>query len=147
MSNSIKITLAQLNPTVGDIEGNAKKILNIWDKSDSDLILFPELFLCGYPPEDLSHNQNFIKALKNKTDELIEHSKNQQSAAIIPTIWQEDNIIYNAALLIENGEIKHIFKKHHLPNYSVFDEVRNFSAASLPQPIAFRGHKLGIMIC
>ena len=56
---TIKITLAQLNPTVGDINGNAKQITDLWDTSDSDLIIFPELFLCGYPPEDLSNNAGF----------------------------------------------------------------------------------------
>ncbi len=144
---TIKITLAQLNPTVGDINGNAKKITDLWDASDSDLIIFPELFLCGYPPEDLSNNAVFISALNNKITELQNHSKNYSAAAIIPTIWLENEEIYNAALLIENGEVKHIFKKHHLPNYSVFDEVRNYKSAPLPEPINFKGHKLGIMIC
>ena len=144
---TIKITLAQLNPTVGDINGNAKKITDLWDASDSDLIIFPELFLCGYPPEDLSNNAGFISALNNKITELQNHSKNCSAAAIIPTIWLENEEIYNAALLIENGEIAHIFKKHHLPNYSVFDEVRNYKSAPLPEPINFKGHKLGIMIC
>ncbi len=147
MSNILKTTLAQLNPTVGDIKGNAKQITGIWDNSNSDLILFPELFLCGYPPEDLSNNNGFITALKNKTDELVKFSESQSAAAIIPTIWKEDDNIYNAALLIQNGEIKNIFKKHHLPNYSVFDEIRNFKSAPLPEPIDFHGHKLGIMIC
>ncbi|MGH1455220.1 MAG: NAD+ synthase [Alphaproteobacteria bacterium] len=149
MINPIKITMAQLNPTLGDIKGNAKKILETWKNHDeqSDLILFPELFLCGYPPEDLTNNTGFIDALKNKIDDLIKQSKALNAAALIPTIWREGEHIYNAALLIQNGEIKHTLKKHHLPNYSVFDEARNFKSAPLPNPIEINGTKLGIMIC
>lgn len=149
MAQSLRLTLAQLNPVLGDIEGNAARIVQIWkDYADkSDLILFPELFLCGYPPEDLSHNRAFISALRHKINEICAESKNLSAAALVPTIWVEDNSIYNAALLIENGKVVHVFKKHHLPNYSVFDEVRNFVAGVLPEPYLFRGVNLGIMIC
>ncbi len=149
MPNDLNITMAQINPILGDIEANAAKITDIWSAHDgqSDLILFPELFLCGYPPEDLSHNQAFITALKAKLSALIEKSKAFESAAIIPTIWYEDDHIYNAGVLVEHGVVKHVFKKHHLPNYKVFDEARNFNSAPLPLPYNFRGHQLGIMIC
>ncbi len=145
----IKITMAQLNATLGDIDGNAAQILKIWKDNDdqADLILFPELFLCGYPPEDLTNNIGFINALDNKIAELLDQSKTLSAAAIIPTIRKEDGNIYNAALLVQHGEIKHIFKKHHLPNYSVFDEKRNFTSAALPEPIEFNGTKIGLMIC
>lgn len=149
MSNNLNITMAQINPILGNVEANTAKIIEIWSAHDdqSDLILFPELFLCGYPPEDLSHNQAFIATLKAGIHTLIEKSKAYKSAAIIPTIWYENNHIYNAGVLVEHGIIKHVFKKHHLPNYNVFDEARNFSSASLPFPYDFRGHRLGIMIC
>lgn len=147
MLKDLTITLAQLNPKMGDIKGNAQKVIEVWQSSESDLVLFPELFLCGYPPEDLCRNTSFITALKIEVDHIVQQSSAFKAAAIVPTIWEEGENIYNAALLIENGEIKHIFKKHHLPNYSVFDEIRNFESAPLPEPIEFRGSKLGIMIC
>lgn len=149
MVQSLRLTLAQLNPVLGDIEGNAGRIMEIWkDYADnSDLILFPELFLCGYPPEDLSHNRAFLSALRHKIYEICTESKHLSSAALVPTIWVEDNSIYNAALLIEHGKIAHVFKKHHLPNYTVFDEVRNFAAGAMPEPYLFHGVNLGIMIC
>ncbi len=149
MSKKLKLTLAQLNPTVGDIDGNAQKIMDIWQESNEqscDLVLFPELFLCGYPIEDLTLNLSFIQAVEAKIDFLCQQSIDFKTAALIPTIWR-DNEIYNAALLIENGKIKHIFKKHKLPNYTVFDEVRTFKSADLPKPVNFRGVELGIMIC
>ena len=145
----IKITCAQLNPTVGDIEGNACIMLDTWEHNDNscDLIIFPELFLCGYPPEDLVLNTAFVSMLKSKIDDICKTSRTFQSAAIIPSIWEKNGAIYNAALLIENGEIRHIFYKHKLANSHVFDEPRTFTQGSLPKPYNFRGHALGVMIC
>ena len=145
----IKITFAQANPTVGEIEGNASLMLEIWaqHQEDCDLVVFPELFLCGYPPEDLVLNAVFISALKNKIEDICKNSKAYKNAAIIPSIWAEDGVIYNAALLIEKGKIQNIFYKHKLPNDYVFDEPRTFTPAPLPKPYNFRGHALGIMIC
>ncbi len=145
----IEITCAQENPTVGDIDGNARMMLKIWEQYDqrSDLILFPELFLCGYPPEDLAFNAAFIASLEAKIEEICDASKNFQSATLVPTIWQVNEVTCNAALLIEKGEVHHIFYKHKLPNNNVFDEQRTFSPGPLPEPYIFRGHSLGIMIC
>ncbi len=145
----VNITCAQANPTVGDIKGNARIMLDIWNKHDkaSDLVLFPELFLCGYPPEDLVLNSAFISALEQEVIEICKQSKSFQSAALIPTIWRVNDVITNAALLVEAGQIRHIFYKHKLPNNNVFDEPRTFSPGPLPLPYNFRGHSLGIMIC
>ena len=149
MLNALKITLAQLNPTVGDIDGNAQKMLDVWEhhQQDSDLILFPELFLCGYPPEDLVLNAAFQSEIEQKITSICETSKNYNCAALIPTIWVNEGQLYNAALLIEHGKIKNICNKHKLPNNSVFDEPRVFTAGKMPEPIDFRGTKLGVMIC
>lgn len=149
MAHDICVTLAQLNPTVGDIEGNAEQILTAWRDYDakSDIIIFPELFLSGYPPEDLVFNTAFLEQLEGKLDDLRVHSREFQSAALIPTITRKGNHIYNAAILIENGEVIDYCAKHELPNYAVFDELRTFSSAPLSQPLEFRGHKLGILIC
>lgn len=147
--SKLRITMAQLNPTVGDITGNAQKVENIWSEYDdrSDLILFPEMFLCGYQCEDLVFNRAFNQSITDQIFEFCEQSKNRASAALIPTIYQDENKLYNAALLIEKGEIKHIFKKHKLPNYSVFDEKRTFVTGDLPEPYELKGCNLGIMIC
>lgn len=148
-NKSLRLTLAQLNATVGDIGGNAEKMLSVWSANDqnTDLVLFPELFLCGYPPEDLVLNSAFMHALTKKIEEICQHTNSYKSAALIPTAWQTENRIYNCALLIENGQIKHVFKKHKLPNYDIFDEPRTFAAGDIPQPYDFKGQKLGIMIC
>ncbi|MFP4098146.1 MAG: NAD+ synthase [Alphaproteobacteria bacterium] len=148
-ARAIEITFAQLNPTVGDIEGNASRMLRVWKEYQrtSDLIVFPELFLCGYPPEDLVLNATFAKSLKDKIEELCALSRDFKGAALIPTAWEENNTIYNAALLIEKGEILHIFYKHKLPNNYVFDEPRTFTPGPMPKPFTFKGYALGIMIC
>ena len=149
VAESIIVTCAQANPTVGDSEGNARIMLDIWKQHDqrSDLIIFPELFLCGYPPEDLVLNTAFISSLEAKINEMCSASKSYQSAALIPTIWRVNDVTCNAALLIEKGEIHHIFYKHKLPNNYVFDEPRTFTPGPLPEPYLFRSHSLGIMIC
>ncbi|PCI97164.1 MAG: NAD+ synthase [Alphaproteobacteria bacterium] len=149
MANQLRLTLAQLNPTVGDIDGNAQQILDVWHehKDSSDLVIFPELFLCGYPPEDLVLNAAFLHAIETKVTAICAQSKDYAAAALVPTIWREKYGLYNVALLIENGEIKQILKKHMLPNDHVFDEPRIFQAGDLPEPLDFRGTKLGIMIC
>ncbi len=148
-SKNLRLTLAQLNATVGDIDGNAEKLMRIWKEHDeyTDLVLFPELFLCGYPPEDLVLNGAFIKKIHRKIQKICDLTENHASAALIPTAWAEEDRVYNAALLIEAGQIKHVFHKRMLPNYYVFDEQRTFHAGERPIPYQFRGHNLGIMIC
>ncbi len=146
-ANNLEITLAQINPMLGDIDGNAARMLEIWGESSDDLVIFPELFLCGYPPEDLVLNPVFLSDIKKKIEFICDESKGFSAGAIIPTPLVLDNCLYNAALLIENGKIKHVFTKHMLPNHSVFDEKRVFSSGKLPDTALFRGVKLGIMIC
>ena len=148
MSN-IKVTLAQLNPTVGDLEGNSKTILNIWKENDrkSDIVLFPELFLTGYPPEDLTNNNCFLSDIENKISEILAATKHLTSYALLPTIWRENDRIYNAALIIQSGEIKYVVKKQRLPNYSVFDEHRNFDTENETHIYNINGLNLGFMIC
>ena len=145
----LRLTLAQLNPTVGDVNGNASKILEVWKDYDSksDLIIFPEMFLCGYPLEDLVLNLGFIKTAQKAIDAICKKTKDYKSACIVPAPYMEDGKVYNTAQLIENGEVKHIIRKHELPNYGVFDEKRTFYSGEMPKPITFKGHKLGVMIC
>lgn len=148
-SDTLRLTLAQLNPVVGDIKGNAQRMLDVWkdNQQAADLVVFPELFLCGYPPEDLVLNTSFINAMHAEVDNICVQSKDYRAAALIPTIWYENNTIYNAVLLVNRGQIQDIRFKHKLPNNYVFDEPRTFESGPLPSPISFKGHKLGVMIC
>ena len=145
----LHVSLAQLNPIVGDLPYNKKRILDAWGKvpENSDLIVFSELIVSGYPPEDLVLKPFFAKQVKTTVDQIVRASKDLRGAALIGTPWEVNGGIYNAVLLIENGKIIATCLKHHLPNYGVFDEARTFSAAPLPAPVEFRGLKLGIMIC
>lgn len=144
--HALTFALAQINPTVGDIAGNARKILEYWKKAKgSDLVIFSELVLCGYPPEDLILKPAFMDAIELAVQNLCK--ANIKTAGLIGTPWRVNDHIYNAALLIENGTVQSVTLKHHLPDYGVFDEKRIFSPGPLPQAVSFRGHKLGIMIC
>lgn len=147
MTHNLAITIAQINPTIGDVIGNTKKVKEAWEHSDADLIVFPELILSAYLAEDLFLKPSFIDALENAVEALISFSKSHSTAAIIPTAWRNDGTLYNAALVIQNGEI--IFKtyKHDLPNYNIHDEKRHFTPGTLPDIFEFKGVKIGIPIC
>lgn len=145
----LQFTIAQINPSVGDLDGNLERILSVWKDHDqsSDLIIFSEMVLTGYPPEDLLHNAGFLNSCEEKIEYLIEQSLTKSSAILIGAPYRADGKLYNAALLIENGKLKSIATKHHLPNYGVFDEQRYFASSDTTRGTDFRGLKLGIMIC
>jgi NAD+ synthase len=143
----VKLTLAQVNPTVGDLDGNMALVRRVRDHAaDSDLIIFPELVLSGYPPEDLVLKPQFMADIKKCIDALVAESVGKP-AILVTAPWEENHKRYNAALLIHDGTIGARIYKNRLPNYGVFDEKRTFDAGPLPAPIAFKGHNLGIMIC
>lgn len=149
-TTKLQITIAQLNPIVGDIDGNAQRMIDEWHLWDdrSDLILFPELCLSGYSPEDLVLNTAFMDKINDTLEHICEVSKENRSAALIPSPWTDGTHLFNSVLLIERGEVIAIQHKYKLPNYTVFDEQRTFHhALELPDPILFRGHKLGLLIC
>lgn len=142
------IIIAQLNPTVGDLSGNLKKICEVRDSNKNcDLIIFSEMVTTGYPTDDLVLNPYFMSCVEQHVQELIKDSKNHKPALLLSTPWRENNELYNATLLIQNGTIKHKTYKHHLPNYGVFDEKRIFATCNMPEPYNFNGTKLGIMVC
>lgn len=150
MAGRLRLTLAQLNPTVGDVDGNAAKILNAWltHEHDTDVIVFPELFLSGYPPEDLVQNAAFIHTLEKTVEHICSQTKHFKSAAIIPTPWiSEEGYCINALLVVEKGQITTIQAKVELPNYSVFDEMRTFAPGPMPAPVTINGTKIGFLIC
>jgi len=145
--NKLSFTLAQINPTVGDLAGNAARILDVWRDAKSDLVIFPELVLSGYPPEDLILRDGFLHAVEVQIEALKDASKGFEVGALIGCPWVEGGKTYNAVHLIHDGEIVATRFKHHLPNYGVFDEMRVFEAAELQDVVTFKGHKLGVMIC
>jgi len=149
MTEHITITLAQLNPTVGDINGNIDKIRNTYKeyKDTSDIIIFAEMIVSGYPTDDLVLKPFFIDKIMKALDQFAKETKGSDVGLLVSTPWRDNGNIYNTVLLIHNGEIKEKRFKHNLPNYGVFDEVRVFTAGELPLPIEFKGSKLGIMTC
>ena len=146
----MKLFLAQLNNIVGDIEGNLNKAIDVLQdakKLDSDLVIFSELFLSGYPPEDLVLKKSFVSACKNALDSLITYSEEKELGVIIGLPIYEENKLFNAAAVIDKGQLIGFSKKVNLPNYSVFDEKRVFNKNNTPEIFNFRGIKLGIPIC
>ncbi len=144
----MKITLAQLNFTVGDFAGNAAKIISTIEKNKkSDLIVFPELCVSGYPPEDLVLRQEFIKASLKYTNKIIEYTKKTKCDVLINTPLREDGGLYNAALIVSKGKIIHKQYKYDLPNYGVFDEKRVFKGGPIPRPFMYKKRRIGLLIC
>ena len=146
----MKLFLAQINNTVGDIEGNLKRAIDILDQAEglnSDLVVFSELFLSGYPPEDLVLKKSFVEECRNALDTLINHSKAKKLGFIIGLPIYEKSNLFNAAAIVDKGELIGFSKKVNLPNYSVFDEKRVFHKNDIPSVFEFRGIKLGVPIC
>ena len=144
------LALAQVNPTMGDVAGNRDKLLRARDEAKAlgaDLVVPGELALSGYPPEDLVLKPAFLDALAGAVDEIVRATADGGPAILITTPWRLDGKTYNAALLAEGGRIVATRLKYDLPNYGVFDEKRVFASGPMPGPIAFRGIRLGVMIC
>ena len=143
-------TIAQINPTVGDIAGNVALIRDahaLAASQQASLIIFPELAVIGYPPEDLLYTSKLIRDAQHAVNELANLTTDNAPAILLGSTHAHDGTLYNAAFLLDDGNIHAITHKHHLPNFGVFDEQRYFSAGALPSVIAWRGNKLGVMIC
>jgi NAD+ synthase (glutamine-hydrolysing) len=150
----MKITLAQFNPTVGDIGGNIKALTVAFyeaHKEGSDLLVLPELYLCGYPPRDLLDRPWFIQDIMQGLERVQNLSRELPSTGILlgtPYPGRHPGKgLYNSALLIAGGEIVAVCHKSLLPSYDVFDEARYFDPASHIEPICFKNQVLGISIC
>ncbi len=145
----LEIALAQLNPVVGDIEGNAAKLVTARAEAadlGADLVLFSELFITGYPPEDLVLKPAFQTAARARVERLA-GELGEGPAVLVGTVWPESGKLYNAVVLIDGGDIKAVRFKVDLPNYGVFDEKRVFDPGPFPGPIPFRGARLGVPVC
>lgn len=148
MTQSIQIAIAQINPTVGDIRGNAAKILEYANKAKqagASLMITPELALCGYPPEDLLLRQDFNEACQVVLHEIAKALP--EITVIIGHPALHNTHCFNAASVLEDGMVKSTYHKQVLPNYSVFDEVRYFSAGKQPLLVEHRGVTFGILVC
>jgi len=147
--NSLRVAIAQVNSTVGDLHGNAVKISRYIEEAKNygtDIICFPELALCGYPPEDLLLKPKFISdnvnILKNLTKTI-----NGDIVAVVGFADGEFKKAYNAAAIIHNGQIKGVYRKNFLPNYGVFDEQRYFSSGDKSLVFGLSDFILGVNIC
>ena len=148
MTDRLRIAFAQMNQRVGDLNGNAQAMLETRRKAkDADLLLCPELQVTGYPPEDLVLKPEFVRRTHDCTDQLVAATTEPGPAMLIGTIVHEGGLNYNAVLLADGGKVLGRTLKRELPNYGTFDEKRIFAPGPLPEPIAFKGVRIGVPIC
>jgi NAD+ synthase (glutamine-hydrolysing) len=146
--NTIRVALAQINPTVGDLEGNARQILDYMARAraiGADLVAFPELALTGYPPEDLLLKAHFVRENRRVLDRVIAAASDL--IAIVGFVDTDGSDIYNAAAVIVNGKLVESYHKTFLPNYGVFDEERYFQSGTRCPVFAFGNARVGVNIC
>jgi NAD+ synthase (glutamine-hydrolysing) len=148
----MRVYAAQLNPIVGDFAGNTIKILNAIAgarKEKADIVLFSELVLCGYPPEDLLYYPGFIEEMEKKLHEIAEHTKGLFVAVGLARKNPHggEKKLYNAAAILIDGKIAGFKDKELLPTYDVFDEMRYFDAGKRGEVYEYKGKKIAITIC
>jgi len=145
--HSIRVGIAQINSTVGDISGNTRKIVESINQAKLlgvDLLTFPELAITGYPPEDLLLKPQFIKQNRESLNKIIEHCSD---IAVVVGFVDSDGDIYNAAAVVYNKKLVGVYHKFYLPNYGVFDENRYFQAGRECPVFIIYGIGIGITIC
>src|SRR5258708_4604984 len=149
-ANRLVIALAQIPAIVGDIAGNRDRLRKARAEAaafGADILLAPELYLSGYPPEDLVLKPAFQEACRAACEELARDTADGGPATLVGLPWVEDGKLYNAMALLDGGRIEAVRFKVDLPNYGVFDEKRVFAAGPSPGPIVFRGARVGVPIC
>jgi NAD+ synthase len=146
---TLAVALAQLNPTVGDLGGNLRLVRKYREaaaREGADVVVFPELILVGYPPEDLVLRPALVDACRSAVEELARELSSSGPALLVSAPWREGGNTYNAAVLLGEGRTQVRFKRE-LPNYGVFDEKRVFTPGPLPEPMTIRGTAIGVPIC
>jgi NAD+ synthase (glutamine-hydrolysing) len=147
MAQTLRLAMAQFNAIVGDIEGNAKKIIDWIGRASelgADIVTFPELAITGYPPEDLLLKPQFIEANLAALKHVVAHTKNV--TAVIGFVDRKDDI-FNAAAIAQGGQMVAVYHKMYLPNYGVFDEFRYFQAGSACPVFKIGNATVGVSIC
>ena len=148
MTDRLSIAIAQIDPTVGDVAGNADRIRRARaEAGGADLVVFPELVLSGYPPEDLVLKPDFQEACREACEALAAETADGGPALLVGLPWREDGRLYNAVALLDGGEVAAVRHKVLLPNYGVFDEKRVFDPGEMPGPVSFRDVRIGVPIC
>ena len=149
MDKKFKIALAQLNPLVGDVTGNVDKLIKIRSRLDNDidLLVAPELYISGYPIDDLVLREDFLNLVESEIKRLVEHSKNGRSAIIFGAPRKDKKVIKNSVYVIENGKIVDIKDKYELPNTGVFDEQRIFTEGKLEGCVKIKDINFALPIC
>jgi NAD+ synthase (glutamine-hydrolysing) len=144
---TLRVALAQINTTVGDLEGNAAKVIDYANRArdlDADVVAFPELTLTGYPPEDLLLRRAFIRDNQRALERVVESIRG--ITAVVGFV-DSDGDIYNAAAVVHDGKLAGVYHKQFLPNYGVFDEKRYFRAGERSQVFTVSGARVGVNIC
>ncbi|MGI8724994.1 MAG: NAD+ synthase [Methyloceanibacter sp.] len=150
IKDSFRLALAQLNPIVGDIDGNLKKARAARETAaarGADLVAFTELYLTGYPIEDLVLKPALQEAAWQACEAFARDTGDGWPAVLVGLPWGDGSFVYNALALLDAGRIAAVRYKNNLPNYGVFDEKRVFATGPMPEPIDFRGVKLGVPVC
>src|SRR6202047_3363141 len=149
-ADRLAIAVAQLNPIVGDVAGNPQRpraARAVAAKDRADVVAFSELFIAGYPPEDLVLKPAFQAACRAAVETLARETGDGGPAVLIGTPWVEDGKLHNAYALLAGGRIETVRFKVNLPNYGVFDEKRVFAPGPVPGPASFHGVRLGLPVC
>src|SRR5215467_13435250 len=150
MADSLKVALAQLNPTVGDVAGNLAKVRAARAEAKTqgaDLVITSELVIAGYFPEDLVLKPSFVARCEEAVEALRSDTKDGGPALFVTTPWREDGKLYNAIIALHKGEVIGKRYKVDLPNYGVFDDKRVFAPGPMPGPLVYNGVRLGVPIC
>ena len=148
MTDKLVIALAQMTQSVGDLKANADAMLEWRSRATgADLIVFPELQLIGYPPEDLVLKPALVDRANHELDRLAQATADGGPAMLVGTVVASQGVLFNVVALLEDGAVTAVRQKRELPNYGTFDEKRLFAPGPLPAPIHFRGVKIGVPIC